>query len=420
MENNTKEHESVSEHKHGSTEQEERYSKETQKIIKVSAITAIITTLVVSLVFTNIAKTHPDVLGGVFSKNASSTVHVDSKSENAVVDAVKAANPAVVAITISKNVPTYERYMQNLPGIFGNIQIPQVRQNGTELKEIGGGSGFLVSADGYIVTNKHVVSDESAQYTVFTNDGKKYDATVIARDPSLDLAIIKIEGSNFPSLNFGDSDKVEVGQTAIAIGNALGEFRNTVSIGIVSGLARSITASDRMGGSENLDQLIQTDAGINPGNSGGPLLNLSGEVIGVNVAVADANSIGFALSANSVKNIVESVKKTGKIVRPYLGVRYTPVTAELKKANNLSVDYGVLVSQGQTVNDLAVIPGSPADKAGVQPNDIILELDGQKIDDKHSLQSLVSSKKVGDIVKLKVLSKGQEKTVSVTLEEMKS
>lgn len=393
--------------------------RETQKIIKVSALTALITTIIVSLVFTNIAKTHPDVLGGAFNRQGGNT-HAVSQSENAVVDAVKQANPAVVAITISKNVPVYEQYMQNFPGVFGNLQIPQMRQNGTKLQEVGGGSGFLVSADGYIVTNKHVVADEAAQYTVFTNDGKKYDAKVIARDPSLDLAVIKIEGNNFPSLNFGDSDQVQLGQTAIAIGNALGEFRNTVSTGIVSGLARSITASDQRGGSENLDQLIQTDAGINPGNSGGPLLNLSGEVIGVNVAVADANSIGFALSANNVKNVVDSVKKTGKIVRPYLGVRYQPITPELKKTNNLSVDYGVLVSQGETPDQLAVIPGSPADKAGIQVNDIILEVNSQKIDDSHSLSTLISSKKVGDHVTLKILSKGQEKTITVTLEELKS
>lgn len=391
----------------------------TRQIIKTSAITALVTTIIVSLVFANIAKTHPNFLGG--KSNSSGMTKVVSQSENAVVDAVKQANPAVVAITISKNVPTYERYMQNFQSPFGRMQIPQVRQNGTRLQEVGGGSGFLVSEDGYIVTNKHVVADTTAQYTVFTNDGKKYDATVVARDPSLDLAVIKIDGSNFPNLKFGDSDQVQVGQTAIAIGNALGEFRNTVSTGIVSGLARSITASDHMGGSENLDQLIQTDAGINPGNSGGPLLNLSGEVIGVNVAVADgANSIGFALSSNNVKNIVESVKKTGKIVRPYLGVRFTPVTAELKQKNNLSVDYGVLVVGGTTPDELAVLPGSPADKAGIQANDIILEVDGQKLDDTHLLQTIISSKKVGGRVSLKILSKGSEKMVSVTLEELKS
>lgn len=390
------------------------FSKETKQIIITSIVTAVITTVASLAIFTNVYK---DQLGNSSKQN--NELRNLSQSENAVVDAVKGANPAVVAITISKNVPTYERYIQNVPGFFGGFQIPQLRQNGTELKEVGGGSGFLVSEDGYIVTNKHVVADTTAQYAIFTNDGKKYDATVVARDPSLDLAVIKIDGSGFPSLKFGDSDKVEVGQTAIAIGNALAEFRNTVSVGVVSGLARSITASDSMGGRENLDQLIQTDAGINPGNSGGPLLNLSGEVIGVNVAVADANSIGFALSSNSVKNVVDSVKKTGKIVRPYLGVRYIPITADVKQKNNLSVDYGVLVVNGETDADLAVIPGSPADKAGLQANDIILEIDGKKLDDKTSLQSVVAGKKVGDSISLKLLSKGVEKTITATLEETK-
>lgn len=385
-----------------------------KQLIITSAITALITTVASLAIFTNVYKGQ---LGNSSKQN--NELRNLSQPENAVVDAVEEANPAVVAITISKNVPTYERYIQNVPGFFGGFQIPQLRQNGTELKEVGGGSGFLVSEDGYIVTNKHVVADTTAQYAVFTNDGKKYDATVVARDPSLDLAVIKIDGSGFPSLKFGDSDKVEVGQTAIAIGNALAEFRNTVSVGVVSGLARSITASDSMGGRENLDQLIQTDAGINPGNSGGPLLNLSGEVIGVNVAVAEANSIGFALSSNSVKNVVDSVKKTGKIVRPYLGVRYIPITADVKQKNNLSVDYGVLVVSGDTDADLAVIPGSPADKAGLQANDIILEIDGKKLDDKTSLQSMVAGKKVGDSISLKLLSKGAEKTVTATLEESK-
>ncbi|QQS22897.1 trypsin-like peptidase domain-containing protein [bacterium] len=382
-------------------------ASDTKKIVITSLITALITTLVVGYVF------NP-------SQNNRTSVRTVSESENAVVDAVEAANPAVVAITISKNVPTYERFYQNIPGPFGGFQIPQLRQNGTELQEIGGGSGFLVSSDGYIVTNKHVVADTTAQYTVFTNDGKKYEAKVIDRDPVQDLAVMKIDGNNFPSLNFADSDQVKLGQTVIAIGNALAEFRNTVSLGIVSGLSRSITASDGRGNSESLDQLIQTDAGINSGNSGGPLLNLSGEVIGVNVAVANgANSIGFALSSNSVKNIVESVKTNGKIIRPYLGVRYTEINKELQEQNNLSVDYGVLVTGGRTESELAVLPGSPADKAGIVANDIILEIDGQKIDEGNRLPSIMSKKKVGDRVTLKLLSKGSEKMITVILEEMK-
>lgn len=351
---------------------------------------------------------------------------VISTHEKAVVAAVKKANSAVVAITVSKNVPVYEQYYENVPSPFGDFfgsdfQVSQLRQNGTQLQEIGGGSGFLVSDDGYIVTNRHVVADEKAEYTVFTNDGKKYDAKVIARDSVLDLAVIKIEGSGFPHLSFGNSDKLEVGQTVIAIGNALAEFRNTVSVGVVSGLSRSIQATDQQGGTEALDQLIQTDAGINPGNSGGPLLNLAGEVIGINVATTDgAENISFALSANNVKDIVDSVKQTGRIVRPFLGIRYIPITEDLKKRNNLSIDYGALVQRGTAVGDLAVVPGSPADKAGIVENDIILEVDGTKLTSDKDLANIIRTKKIGDTVKLKVMSKGQEKIVNVVLEEVKS
>lgn len=345
--------------------------------------------------------------------------------ESYVVDTVKNANPAVVSIVITKDVPKYETYYdQSNP--FGNLfpgfffQSPAVRQNGTEKKEIGGGSGFIVSVDGHIVTNKHVVDDTKADYTVFLNDGKKYSAKVLARDSVLDVAVIKIDppvGIKLPYLEFGDSDKLQVGQTAIAIGNALAEFRNTVSVGVISGLARSITAGDRSGNSELLDHVIQTDAAINPGNSGGPLLNLSGRVIGVNVAVAQGSeNIGFALPSNSVKSVVESVRTTGKIVRPYLGIRYVQVTQEMKEQNNLSVEYGVLVQRGTEKDELAVIPGSPADKAGITENDIVLEFDGIKLEGETNLSSLIRNKKVGDTVRVKVLSKGKEKEVEIKLE----
>jgi serine protease Do len=355
-------------------------------------------------------------------------------SENFVIDAVKKTNPAVVSISISKEVPKYETYIdpnqnQNpfgdmFPGFPGfNFNVPQYRQNGTEKKEIGGGSGFFVSSDGLILTNKHVVDQKDVEYTVFTNDEEKHTAKVIARDPILDIALIKIDppaGGGYPFLSLGDSDSLDVGQSVIAIGNALAEFRNTVSVGVISGLSRSITAGTNFGSSELLDHVIQTDAAINPGNSGGPLLDLSGRVIGVNVAVAQGSqSIGFALPINSVKGVIESVKTTGKIVRPYLGVRYVAIDSVMKEKNNLTVDYGVLVKQGTTASDLAVIPGSPADKAGIVENDIILEIDGVKIDSKNSLASLVRQKSVGQVVSLKIIHKGDEKTISVTLEAAK-
>jgi serine protease Do len=363
-------------------------------------------------------------LGTILGKAESPVLN----QEGMVVDVVKKTNPAVVSIVITKEVPKYETYVdpnqQNNP--FGdffpgfNFSIPQYRQNGTEKKEIGGGSGFFVTSDGLIVTNKHVVDQTGVEYVVYTNDGKKHAATVVARDPVLDIALVKISGSGFSFLNFGDSDSLQVGHTVIAIGNALAEFRNTVSVGVISGLSRSITAGDNTGKTELLDHVIQTDAAINPGNSGGPLLNLRGEVVGVNVAVAQGSqNIGFALPINSVRGAIDSVKKTGRIIRPYLGVRYVTIDAAMKEKNNLSVDYGVLVKSGATQSDLAVIPGSPADKAGIVENDIILEVDGKKLDENTNLASIIRQKKVGDAIYLKILSKGLQKIVTVILEAAK-
>jgi serine protease Do len=342
--------------------------------------------------------------------------------ENTVVGAVKASKPAVVSVIISKEVPKYDvTYDQNndpfggmFPGIF---QTPIYKQNGTEKKQIGSGSGFLISADGLIVTNRHVVADKDAIYEVLLNNGKKYTAKVLARDGVLDVALIKISATGLPYLTLGDSDTLDVGESVIAIGNALGEFKNTVSVGVVSGLSRSLTAGDNAGQSERLDKVIQTDAAINPGNSGGPLLNLKGQVIGINVAVVQGSSnVGFALPINSVKSVIDSVIKTGKIERPYVGIRYVNVTADLKEKNNLTVDYGILVQRGATATDLAVIPGSPADKAGIVENDIILSVDGTKIDADQNFTSLIRYKKVGDLIALRILSKGVEKTVNVRLE----
>ena len=352
--------------------------------------------------------------------------------ESQIIDVVEKASPAVVSIVITKDIPVIERYYQEFDpfnddffndffdnnGFRFRIPVPQQKQNGTEKREIGGGSGFFISADGYIVTNKHVVDDDKAEYTVLTNDGKKYNAEILAKDSILDVSILKVKGSNFPYLLFGDSDKLKSGQTVIAIGNALGEFHNSVSVGVVSGLSRSITAGDMFGRSEQLEGVIQTDAAINPGNSGGPLLDIKGNVIGVNVAVSSgAENIGFALTSNTVKNIADSVKKHGEIVRPYLGIRYVQITESLKKKNNLSVDYGVLVSRGETTEDLAVIPGSPADKAGIVENDIILEVDGIKLEAGKSLVSIIRQKQIGDTIKLKILHKGEEKMVEVKLEK---
>jgi len=352
--------------------------------------------------------------------NSKSVVQNVTSQEQLIIDTVKKAKDSTVSIVISKDVPILEKYFSNPFGESSplNFQIPQYRQNGTEKKEVGGGSGFIVSEDGYIITNRHVVSDETAEYTVIMNDAAtKYDAKVIARDPLNDIAVIKIEEKGLPFLSFADSDILQVGQTAIAIGSPLLEFKNSVSVGVVSGLSRKITAGDGRGMSEKLEGVIQTDAAINPGNSGGPLLDIHGNIIGVNVAVASAENIGFSLPANTVKSIFDSVQKTGKIVRPFLGIRFIPITKAIKETNSLSVDYGVLVLRGEKPEELAVVPGSPADKAGITENDIILEVDGVKLDDNVSLPNFIAKKNVGDSVEMKVLHKGEEKTVTVKLEE---
>ncbi len=253
----------------------------------------------------------------VINLNPPSKPYVPIGNEAQIINAVKIASPAVVAITISKNVPIIEQCpynpFSNLPPefqqFFGpNVQFYQPCQKGTKLQEVGGGSGFIISGDGVILTNKHVVADTAAEYTVFTNDGKKYSAKVLTRDPDIDIAVIKITASNLPTIKLGNSDLIQVGQTAIAIGNALGEFRNTVNVGIVSGLSRDITASGGGGLIEKIYNVIQTDASINSGNSGGPLLNLRGEIIGINTAIAqNAQSIGFAIPVNQVKKIVSNI-----------------------------------------------------------------------------------------------------------------
>lgn len=347
---------------------------------------------------------------------------VELTTNEQIVSTIEAVNPAVVSIVITKDVPVYERYYESYEpwGFFGGFSVPRVRRNGTEEQEVGGGSGFFVSNDGLIVTNKHVVEDEEARYSVLLNDGTSYKVDVLARDPQLDIAVLKIAEplkASLTYINFGDSKTLKLGQTVIAIGNALAEFRNSVSVGVISGLSRSIVASDGMGHSEQLDEAIQTDAAINPGNSGGPLLNLTGEVIGVNVATSrGAENIGFALPAHVVKSVVESVKEHGEIVRPFLGVRYAMVTERIVELNKLSVDYGALVIRGKDKDELAVMPGSPADKAGITENTIILSIDGQELRNVY-LATVLRSKTVGQEVILKILQGGEEKEVTVVLEK---
>lgn len=353
------------------------------------------------------------------------------RQDELTVKVVEAASPAVVSIVAAKDVPVIERFFIDpfaddpfFSDFFdrgSGFQIPQFRQKGTEKKEVSSGTGFLVSADGLIITNKHVVADTEAEYTALFNDGKKISAKVLARDPVQDIAVLRVEGSGFTYLLLGDSQGVKIGQTVIAIGNALGEFRNTVSVGVVSGLQRSVVASGPSGGAETLQELIQTDAAINPGNSGGPLLNLHGEVIGINTAIAQgAQNIGFAIPVNKAKRDLENVRAHGRIIYPFLGVRYGMITKERAEKEGLGRDYGVLLISGD--GEPAVVAGSPAEKAGLKEGDIILELQGEKVTAENSLASLIQKQQVGQEISLKVFRKGaspEEFEARTTLVERK-
>lgn len=355
-----------------------------------------------------------------FEENTSAGRFSALGEEGRVVSVVEKVHPAVVSISVSREVSVVssDPWEDLFERFFG---IPNTDENedlGTEQRQVGGGSGFFVSADGHVITNKHVVEATDATYTVITNDGRSLPATVLARDPFVDIAVLKVEGSGFPYLEF-EEELPRLGETVIAIGNALAEFSNTVSKGVVSGLARSIVAGGGSGQPELLDQVIQTDAAINPGNSGGPLINLSGKVVGVNVAVAlESENIGFALPTRGLAGIVESVQTHGRIIHPYLGVRYVPITEDVEREYGIESDHGVLVVAG--TNDPAIVPNSPAHKAGIKEGDILLEFDGERITSDRSLATLIREKSVGDTVTLLVLRGGERLTINVVLEEYKN
>ncbi len=288
------------------------------------------------------------------------------------------------------------------------------------------GTGIIISADGVIVTNRHVVPSGTTKVSVTLSDGTQYDnVQVLGRTSerdSLDIAFLKIQdtkGKTLVPAAIGDSSKVEVGDSVIAIGNALGQFQNTVTNGIISGYGRSIQASDSTGtSSENLEDLFQTDAAINEGNSGGPLVNLDGEVIGINTATAGggAQSIGFSIPVNDVSGLIKGVKETGKLQQPYLGVAYISLTDGIAQQLNLKVKRGAYVAPPQVSgSQQAVIPGSPAEKAGIKEGDIITAIDGQTIDQNHSLTSLLDKHTVGDKVALTVNRSGNTMTLNAEL-----
>jgi serine protease Do len=332
--------------------------------------------------------------------------------EQKIIDIVKENSPSVVSVVAYKDVPVYEQTFQQ--DFF--FIIPKLEQKGTERQQVGAGTGFIVSSDGLILTNKHVVSDKDAEYVVIMTDNKEYNAKVLARDPVQDLAIMKIEGGNsFKPLKLGSVDDIQIGQTVIAIGNALGRFQNTVSVGVISGLGRTIVATGPDFATERLEDIIQTDTAINRGNSGGPLINLKGEVVGINTAVStEGENIGFAISIDKAKRSIEQVKTLGRISYPYMGVRYIILNKEISKARDIEVDYGALIVGD---DEPAVVDGSPAQKAGIKEGDIILEINGEKITENNSLAKIISKYNPFESLNLKILRDGQEIYLNIILGE---
>ena len=329
--------------------------------------------------------------------------------ESVITQVVEESLPSVVTVGISKTTTTGDFFQFDPFNPFSPFQQAPGQKEKIEQNI---GSGFIILPDGLVITNKHVVADTDASYKILTNDKKNFDVEKIYRDPLNDLAILKINAAGLKPLKLGDSSKLKLGQLTIAIGTPLGEFTNTVTKGIVSGLGRGITAGSPFEGYvEKLDNVIQTDAPISPGNSGGPLLNSSGEVIGINTAIAaEGQNIGFAIPVNVIKDLIETFGKQGfNFEKPYLGVRYKMIDKQTALLND--------VVEGAYVTD--VVADSPAEKAGVQKEDIIFEFDGKKVtgDDDQGLAKLILSKKVGDKIELKAWrSEDGTKTFSVTLE----
>ncbi len=323
--------------------------------------------------------------------------------ESVVIDVVDKVSPAVVTVGITTSRRIGDILEFNPFDPFSPFQ----RRPGKSQKiEQDIGSGFIVQG-GLVVTNKHVVSAADSTYRVITKDDKTYEVKKIYRDPSNDLAILKIEASGLPTVEMGDSDNIKVGQMAIAIGTALGEFRHTVTTGVISGVGRGIEAGSPFEASaERLDNVIQTDAAINPGNSGGPLLNSSGQVVGVNTAVSsEGQNIGFALPINVVKEALANFNATGQFNRAYMGVRYQMIPRQTAILND--------IPEGAYLQD--VIEDSPAEKAGLKAEDIITEIDGNKLTDENDLAKSISKKKVGDTLTLTVWREEKEKEINVTL-----
>jgi len=320
----------------------------------------------------------------------------------------ESASPAVVNIRTVKTIKGGGRVFRHFQkGPFGDDDPMKDffdrffdEDQKRDFKQRSLGSGFIIDKDGYIVTNNHVI-DNADKIVVILNDEKEFEAQIVGRDKNTDLALIKIESNrNLPVLQFGDSDALKVGQWVVAIGNPFG-LEQTVTAGIVSAKGRVI-------GSGPYDDFIQTDASINPGNSGGPLLNMKGEVVGINTAiVAGGQGIGFAIPVNLAKNIIVQLKSTGEVTRGWLGVGIQDISEEVAEYYGIKEKKGVLVTE--------VFPGDPADLAGIKPKDIILSVNGKAVDNARQLTGMIADIRVGDKIQIKINRNGKTQTIDVKI-----
>ncbi len=324
--------------------------------------------------------------------SVATTKNVVVRETSAVIDAADKAAQSVVSVAVTG---TFRDF-------FGRVQ----------QQEVGQGSGFILTSDGLIVTNRHVVEGEQFTYEVSLPNGDVYPATVLARDPLADLAVLKIDATGLPTAELGSSDALQVGQSVLAVGNALGEFENSVSLGIVSGTGRYLAVDG-----DGLDDLIQTDAAINPGNSGGPLVNLEGQVVGINTAIASesggSDGVGFAIPIDAVRTVLDGVRQTGKLVRPYIGVRYQVVTRAIADARGLASAEGIILSSG--TNQPAVLPGTPAEAAGLREGDVITQVNGEQVGERASLARRLSRYRPGQQVTVTVIRGSETLQLSITL-----
>ncbi len=342
---------------------------------------------------------------------------------NNLVKIIKKCLPAVCYIDCRKK----EKVKKPTAGKFySGTYIPNFPKNKSYSVKMGG-TGFIVDKSGIIFTNRHVIEDKNAKYKVILQNGEKYEPEIIAIDEINDVAILKInprrktDKSGLPCLPLGNSEKLNLGDSVIAIGNALGQFQNTVSTGIISGLSRSIVAQNKITNkSQRLRGLIQTDAAINPGNSGGPLISEKGEVLGINAAmIFGAENIGFALPINNAKKDLEDILNYGEIKEPFFGVRYTMIDEDIQEKFGLPISEGALVISERIPGkkERGVVFGSPAHKGGIKEGDIIVEVSGEKINQKNALTETLYKKSVGKTILVKYIRNKKEKKTRVRLTE---